>query len=235
MPRSSSRIAVPVAAGLLGFLAVLAASQGSLPSRGERRLELADLIREQDQRVRALRADLAALGVQIERLTAGSEGAARATGALGRQVRDLSIRAGTAPLQGPGVVVILDDSDAGRSPTGDPNDLIVHEQDIQTVVNALWSSEAEAVAVNGERLTSTSAVRCAGNTLLLHGRVHSPPYRIEAIGDAAALESGLQASPGMDRLQAAAAAFGLVLQIQRTEVRVEGAGPVPSLALAEPA
>ncbi|HEX9891759.1 MAG TPA: DUF881 domain-containing protein [Actinomycetota bacterium] len=235
MARSSSRVAVPVAAGLLGFLAVLAASQGSLPDRGARRLELADLIRDQDRRVSTLRRDLADLTVNLDELSAGVQDLDRTTGTLGRQVRQLSIRSGTAALRGPGVVVILDDSDAGRSPTGDPNDLIVHEQDIQTVVNALWSSGAEAVAINGERLTGASAVRCAGNTLLLHGRVHSPPYRIEAIGDDAALEEGLGTRPGMDRLHAAVSAFGLRLQVRVADVRIRAGGPAPGLELAEPA
>jgi uncharacterized protein YlxW (UPF0749 family) len=89
------------------------------------------------------------------------------------------------------------------------------------VVNALWASGAEAVALNGERLTSASAVRCAGNTLLLHGTLHTPPYRIAAIGE---IGASLAARPGMDRLAAAADAFGLELEVEAEVVRL-GAGP----------
>jgi uncharacterized protein YlxW (UPF0749 family) len=132
------------------------------------------------------------------------------------------------------VVVTLDDSSARRSPTGDPNDLIVHERDIQTVVNALWAAGAEAVGINGERLTTTSAVRCAGNTLLLHGALHSPPYHIAAIGDPERLASAVPAQPGMGRLSESVEAFGLGLDVEPGSVRLGGGPPARSLEAALP-
>jgi uncharacterized protein YlxW (UPF0749 family) len=68
-----------------------------------------------------------------------------------------------------------DDSSLRQLPTGNLNDLVIHSQDVQAVVNGLWKAGAEAVAINGQRLVSTSAVLCVGNTLLLNGTVHSPP------------------------------------------------------------
>ncbi|MGH2678617.1 MAG: DUF881 domain-containing protein, partial [Actinomycetota bacterium] len=131
------------------------------------------------------------------------------------------------------VVVTLDDSPASRSPTGDPNDLVIHERDLQTVVNALWGAGAEAVGINGERLTSTSAVRCAGNTLLLHGTLHSPPYRVAAIGDPAALKA-VGRQPGVAGLSSAAGDLGLVFEVERAVVRI-GLGTSPSpVMLARP-
>jgi uncharacterized protein YlxW (UPF0749 family) len=224
-------MAVPLAAAVLGFLAVLAASQGGTPRREARRLELVDLIREQGVRVAALQRDVARLEESLDELRGGTAGA----GEVGRQIRRLSEAAGGAALTGPGVVVTLDDSSSNRSPTGDPNDLVVHEQDIQTVVNALWAAGAEAMAVNGERLTSSSAVRCAGNTLLLHGRVHSPPYRIAAIGNPERLSAELETQPGMERLLAAVGAFGLGYDVQTTDVRLDRRQVTPKLDLAEPA
>ena len=56
------------------------------------------------------------------------------------------------------------------------DDIVVHQQDVQAVVNALWSGGAEAMMVMDQRLISTSAVRCVGNTLILQGRVYSPPF-----------------------------------------------------------
>lgn len=148
-------------------------------------------------------------------------------------VQTLSIQGGSAGLEGTGVVT-LDDSSSRRSPTGDPNDLVVHERDIQAVVNALWAGQAEAVAVNGERLTAGSAVRCAGNTLLLHGGLHSPPYRIAAIGSADTLAASLAEGPGMGRLLDAVRSFGLGFEVETTTVRI-ATGPVPSsLSLARP-
>ncbi|HEV3475115.1 MAG TPA: DUF881 domain-containing protein [Actinomycetota bacterium] len=224
------RVAVAVAALLLGLLTVLAATQPRRASRDIRRLELVDLIRAEDQRVRRLRAAVTDLRAEVAALE-GTQGVGLRD--LREEVQTLAVRAGGAALEGPGVTVTLDDSSSRRSPTGDPNDLIVHEQDIQTVVNALWAAGAEAVAVNGERLTSTSAVRCAGNTLLLHGALHSPPYRIQAIGDPQELAE-LVSQPGMDDLVAAADAFGLGFEVQPDTVTIASGPPAAELNLATP-
>jgi uncharacterized protein YlxW (UPF0749 family) len=232
MQAPSPRITVAVAAAVLGFLAVLAARQPPLATREIRRLELADLIRAEDARVRRIRAEVRTLQAEVAGL--GTVGAQ--VRALRAEARTVAQAAGAAAVAvaGPGVVVTLDDSSARRSPTGDPNDLIVHERDIQTVVNALWAAGADAVGVNGERLSSTSAVRCAGNTLLLHGALHSPPYRIAAIGDPELLADGLPGQPGMDRLRDSVEAFGLGLDIESTSVRLAGTPPAGSFLAALP-
>lgn len=230
MEAPSPRITVAVAAALLGFLAVLAARQPPLATREIRRLELADLIRAEDARVRRIRAEVRTLQVELAALgTVGDE-----VEALRAEARAIGPVAGSMAVEGPGVVVTLDDSSASRSPTGDPNDLIVHERDIQTVVNALWAAGAEAVGVNGERLTATSAVRCAGNTLLLHGALHSPPYRIAGIGDPERLATALPDQPGIGRLVESVQAFGLGLEIESESVRLGGGPPVGSLEAARP-
>lgn len=232
MQAPAPRLAIILASALLGFLAVLAATRSPGDPRELRRFELADLVEEQDLRVRSLRGELADLRARIRGLEQGSGGAE--AGGLREEIGALALSGGAAPIEGPGLVVTLDDSSSTRSPTGDPNDLVVHEADIQTVVNALWAAGAEAVAVNGERLTSASAVRCAGNTLLLHGTLHSPPYRIAAIGRQRELASSLRAQPGMDRLAASADAFGLGLEVEPEFVRL-GQGPPPPVRLsAEP-
>ena len=91
-------------------------------------------------------------------------------------------------MRGPGLVVTLNDAqrDAeGRFPRdASPDDLVVHQQDIQAVLNALWSAGAEGIQMQDQRIIGTSAPRCVGNTLLLNGRTYSPPYVITAIGDA---------------------------------------------------
>jgi uncharacterized protein YlxW (UPF0749 family) len=229
MERPAPRVTVAVAAALLGFLAVLAARQPPRAARDLRRLELVDLIRDQDGRVRRLRNEVRSLEAEFAAGTGTAE-----VRRLRRRVEAAWARAGGGPVEGPGVVVILDDSSARRSPTGDPGDLIVHERDIQAVVNALWAGGAEAVAVNGERLTATSAVRCAGNTLLLHGALHSPPYRIAAIGDPSRLASTLPGQPGMGRLMAAAREVGLRLDIERRSGPLGADGPSPLVELARP-
>lgn len=224
---------MPLAAAILGFLAVLAAAQPqTVPGRESSRVEIVDLIGQQDDRVRELREEVQGLKERIADLGSGQAGAEIRS--LRAEADRLAVAAGAAPLRGPGVTVVLEDSSASRSATGDPNDLIVHERDIQAVVNALWAGGAEAVAINGERLSSLSAVRCAGNTLLLHGVVHSPPYEIRAIGDPEALERAMADSPGMERLLEAVTAFGLGLEIEPGPVVVPVGRGVRDLAMATP-
>lgn len=224
-------MAVVLAAALLGFLAVLAATRPAGSPRELRRFELADLVRDEDANVRDLRAELSRLEAEVRELDTGG-GDADLTGLRG-EIAQLSELGGSAPLEGPGLVVTLDDSSQARSPTGDPNDLVVHEADIQTVVNALWAAGAEAVAINGERLTAGSAVRCAGNTLLLHGTLHTPPYEIAAIGEPSELAASLSGQPGMDRLAAAFDAYGRELDVDTRPVRFSSGSSTPDLHVAE--
>ena len=77
------------------------------------------------------------------------------------------------------------------------DDFVVHQQDLQAVVNALWHGGAEAIQVMDQRIVSTSAVRCVGNTLILQGRVYSPPFVVTAIGDQRQLRAALDHEPGV--------------------------------------
>lgn len=234
MARGPSRFAVALATGLLGFLAVQAASQPRVaPARGIRRLELVDLIVQQDRRIGALRQQVRRLRADLAEAGSSAPDTAEVR-SLRAAALELDALAGGRALAGPGVTVILDDSGLAQSPSGDLGDLLIHERDIQTVVNALWAAGAEAVAVGGHRLTSASAIRCAGNTLLLHGSVHSPPYEILAIGDPRALQGSLDARPGMERLLAAAQSFGLRYVVQVGTVRIPGGTEIPELATAHP-
>lgn len=91
--------------------------------------------------------------------------------------------AGLTPAQGPGVLVILDDSRA-QIPVGvDSNLYIVHEYDLRDVVNVLWLAGSEAIAINDERLVSSSSIYCMGSTVIVNDTRLSPPYTIRAIGN----------------------------------------------------
>ena len=119
--------------------------------------------------------------------------------------------------------------------TGD--DYIVHQQDLQGVVNALWRGNASGVTVMGQRLVSTSAVRCVGNTVILHGRVYSPPFVIEAVGDVLALEASLRTDESVSFFREWAAEVGMGYT-QATSPRLvlpAYAGPIsPQHAVAVP-
>ena len=124
-------------------------------------------------------------------------------------------------MHGPGLVVTLSDAqrDAnGRFPRdASPDDLVVHQQDIQAVLNALWSAGAEAIQMQDQRIIGTSAPRCVGNTLLLNGRTYSPPYTVTAIGDAAAMQAALAAAPLVTLVQAVRGAVRA--RLQRADAR----------------
>jgi uncharacterized protein YlxW (UPF0749 family) len=115
------------------------------------------------------------------------------------QIDELAPVVGLTEVIGPGVTVTLTDAPVPEvipeGLTGD--DYIVHQQDVQGVVNALWRGGASGVTVMGQRLISTSAVRCVGNTVILHGRVYSPPFVIEGVGNVEALEAALATEPAV--------------------------------------
>ena len=135
--------------------------------------------------------------------------------------------AGLAEVSGAGVVITLDDAPQrpdGSLPGGArPDDVVIHQSDVQAVVNAVWAAGADGVAVMDQRLISTSAVRCVGNTLLLQGRTYSPPFVVTAVVDASTLRSTLAASPQVGVFRQAVEAFGLTF-----EVRERAAVTVPA-------
>ena len=199
---------------LIGALLAIAATQARPGPRLARKGRLVDLIRREDARARELRAELDRLKADLAALEQGGSGRTLELDALQATTRGLSSLAGLTAVSGPGIRVVLKDSSLRSSPTGDPNDLVIHEQDLQAVVNGLWAAGAEAIAINSERITATSAIRCVGNTLLLHGSVYSPPYRIAAIGNLAALRRGLEEDPLIERFRIAAEEFHLGFDVQ---------------------
>jgi uncharacterized protein YlxW (UPF0749 family) len=222
-----ARPAVAVGFALLGFLAVIAArSQPADPdARLPRRFRLVGLIERQQAQASDLRTETDRLR---ERLAAiRRDAATRQSGSADaeRQLSGIEQTNGLVAVAGPGLKVTLDDSSMRQSPTGNLNDLVIHSQDVQAVVNGLWRSGAEAIGINGQRLVSTSAVLCVGNTLLLNGTVHSPPYVISAIG---ARESQFEGDDLVRRLHDDADSFGLRFSVSKeSDLRVPAfTGPV---------
>ena len=114
----------------------------------------------------------------------------------------------------------LDDAglDAASLPEGvSVDDVVVHQQDVQAVVNALWAAGAEAMTIQDQRVISTSAVRCVGNTLILRGRVYSPPFVVTAIGDQDALLAGLEKDPDVAVYREYVDRLGLGYHVERLQ------------------
>lgn len=201
---------IAVAAGLL--FTTTATSADGPPLREDRRLELADLVQERADRVAETEAELAPLEAEVAELTDGLAGAGAPVEAEQERAERYRESAGFTALRGPGLTIQLDDAlrpDGVRPPGAEADDLLVHQEDLQAVVNALWAGGAEAMSIMGQRVIATSAVLCVGPVLLLHGRPYSPPYQITAIGDPAALSAALAASAGVQVFREAADAYGL--------------------------
>lgn len=212
---------VSAAALLAGLLFATSAStaQGT-DLRAGRRLRLTELIARQQAEVAELDDRLRALSSDVTTATSLAARRDSRVRAVQERADALLGPAGLQPVTGPGLEVTLDDAPrlaAGQQRPGDPSpdDLVVHEQDVLAVINALWAGGAEAVTVMGDRVVTTSSVRCVGNTLLLHGAVYSPPFRVAAIGDSARMEKALDAAPGVKVFRTYVDAYDLGYRVER--------------------
>jgi uncharacterized protein YlxW (UPF0749 family) len=201
-------------------------------------LKLSDLIQERSRDNGALDETNGALREDIESLAERDDGS---TAAEDDKLAALERRAGTQKLKGEAVSVTLDDAPPNATaklpgyPEPEPDYLVIHQQDLQAVVNALWQGGAEGIKVMDQRLISTSAVRCVGNTLILQGRVYSPPYKITAVGDPEKLKNALSASPAIQNYMVYVNVYGLGWQVEEDgTVTLPGYSGTVDLHYAEP-
>lgn len=138
----------------------------------------------------ALRATIAALAAENRALADAALGKDPAFAEVQRQVDALEPSTGMRAVAGPGVVLVADDSDTTQSGSK------VVDVDVRQAVNGLWQAGAEAIAVNGHRLSSRTAIRGAGDAITVDYRSLTRPYRIEAIGDAPAMLKAFPATVG---------------------------------------
>jgi uncharacterized protein YlxW (UPF0749 family) len=188
--------AVFVVAGTL-FVTSMVSSQGT-DLRAGRYDDLDGLARAQSNDLERSRVQAAALADEVDRLTADLD--APGGQAEQRLARKLQGPAGLSAVHGPGVTITLDDApDDALAKAGDDvsvvSNLLVHQQDIQAVVNALWAGGAEAMTIEGQRVVATTGIKCVGNVVILHGVPYSPPYDIAAIGPTDQMLASVNSSP----------------------------------------
>ncbi|MFI1964414.1 DUF881 domain-containing protein [Streptomyces pathocidini] len=224
-------------AGLI-FWTSFNTAQGTNLRTDDSMLKLSDLIRERSRKNAGLDDDAAAARAEVDRLAQRDNGS---TAAEDRKLKALENAAGTTRLKGQGVTVTLTDAPPGATaripgvPEPQPNDLVIHQQDLQAVVNALWQGGAEGIRVMDQRLISTSAVRCVGNTLILQGRVYSPPYKVTAVGDTDRLQQALAESPTIQNYMSYVEAYGLGWKVDPHEaVTLPGYSGTVDLHYAKP-
>ena len=211
---------VPVVALVAGFIfATSGTTAQGTDLRAGQSSQLTDLIAQREASVADQQAKLAQLQADVQALT---DQAATRNGAVAEaqaQGRSRQTSAGLTGLLGPGLTVTLDDAPRGPNGALPPgavsnDDVVIHQSDVQAVVNALWAAGADGVSIMGRRLIATSAVICVGNTLLLQGRTYSPPFVITAVGSATQMRSQLETSPDVQVVRYYADRYGLTYDVQ---------------------
>ncbi len=195
--RRTKTILVTGVAGLAGFLFVasgITADGTDIRTGGLE--DLRSLVLDRANKVAILQVQVDELATQVNDLSLTN-----VDPALSSQITRLEQVTGLTPVTGSALQISLDDAPrelgAALAAGVAPDDLIVHQQDVQAVVNAMWRGGAIAIQVMDQRIISTSAIRCVGNTLSLQGRVYSPPFVITAVGNISELQQSLNDEPGV--------------------------------------
>lgn len=162
----------------------------SQPVLQQERVELLARVRAAETRQDQLRTQVNEVAARNRELGDAALQADPETARIAAEVARLDLTTGMRAVSGPGVVLVVDDAETGSSGSR------VVDVDLRQAVNGLWRSGAEAIAINGHRLSSRTSIRGAGNSITVDYRSLIPPYRIEAIGDSAALLQRFPASPG---------------------------------------
>jgi uncharacterized protein YlxW (UPF0749 family) len=197
LSRRAKNILVTGSAAIAGFLFVasgITADGTNLRTGGLE--DLRSLVLDRANKVGVLQAKVETLATEVNDLSI-----TKVDPALSLQISQLEQVTGLSPVTGSALRIALDDAPrvpGSPLPEGvSPDDLVVHQQDVQSVVNAMWRGGATAVQVMDQRIISTSAIRCVGNTLLLQGQVYSPPFIVTAVGNVSDLQQALMDEPGV--------------------------------------
>jgi uncharacterized protein YlxW (UPF0749 family) len=207
----SWQVTLGVALLALGFL--VAAQLASVGPRvrytTQERTPLVETANQLQAQQDDLKARILDLRGQIQGVETQGAGSADLVRQLNGQLQEARIAAGLIALSGTGIVIQLEDSRAPVPPGGSESDYLVGSRDIRVVVEQLWSAGAEAIAVNGERLTPTSAIIDVGTSLLVNSAYLAPPYQVTALG-APDLYERLSASAGfVDFVRARSEGYGI--------------------------
>lgn len=145
-------------------------------------------------------ADLRQKQTALENVLAEGSGKLQA---LNEELQKVKLLSGLTEVHGPGIVLTLQDGKPKSSRAFEAERVIIHDYDLQMVVNELTSSGAEAIAINGQRLISRSAIRCVGPTIMVNSVPLGSPFEIAAIGDPGTMAAGLNLPGGyLDDLRA---------------------------------
>nr|WP_246297180.1 DUF881 domain-containing protein [Janibacter cremeus] len=212
--------------------------RGDDGTRADARAQLIEQIEDRqeevdghDERIRELRAQISTATALLDPDVAGDRHAG------------IAVASGLVPVAGPGLRVTLDDAPGtGTSADGDPrtganDEGRVRSKDLQLITNGLWGAGAEAIAINGQRLTSRTAIRFAGEAILVNFRPLTRPYTIEAIGDPQQMQTDFAESTAGSYLTGLRNNYGILTTLttqddldlpSATNIRTHAASAIPA-------
>lgn len=152
--------------------------------------------------------------VEMERALSDGQNVTRTTK---EEIERARLEAGLLPVKGQGVMVRLTDSTRRPSPEDDPYFYLVHDVDLQALVNELWSSGAEAVSINDQRMVARTSIRCVGPTILVNAVRLAPPYEVKAIGNANDLYTALNMPGGFRQSMDMQCTMGVEVKVTKSE------------------
>jgi uncharacterized protein YlxW (UPF0749 family) len=212
--RNLSLLAAGLVLGLLLALCWRTSASSPVAEAGRLNGRLWTSVGKLETEQRELKATLAALREELaqDRLEAATN--TDRLEALSAELQRQQFLAGLTPLRGPGVTVILDDSEVQIPAAADPNAYIIHEHDLRDIVNVLWMAGSDAMAINDQRLVNSSAIYCVGSTVMVNDTRLSPPYVIRAIGNPRVQQDYLRNPSYLRDLKEKQRLYGLGFEVQ---------------------
>jgi len=181
--------------------------------------QLIDLVEKLEAQRNDLIQEITTLREQIRQYEESSAREKTVLEGMLKELKRVKLWAGLLPVKGPGVIITLDDSKRKIKVGENPENYIIHDYDLREIVNELWTSGAEAIAINEQRIVVTSEIRCVGTTILVNGVRLSPPYVVKAIGNPDSLMNALNMPGGIiSALSYISKEYGIILKVEKSDM-----------------
>jgi uncharacterized protein YlxW (UPF0749 family) len=215
---------------LIGFLfIILLKTQGVTGSQAALQENAVPSLIQTEQENQQLYLEIEKLQLELDKYAQGQSASTLAK----QQLQEAQMNTGMIAVTGPCVRITLDDSKRAAKDQEDPGLFYIHEQYIREIFNALWNGGAEAIAVNGQRVTTNTEVFCSGSYIQINGTRQIPPYVIEAIGDTNTLSAALNFY-GWFKLGDLQQQYGIIRKLDVLDKVVIPAGKLRDYHYAEP-
>ncbi|MCL5774113.1 MAG: DUF881 domain-containing protein [Firmicutes bacterium] len=181
------------------------------------RQEVGQIVQQLEQERNKLQAEVEESRKRLDGFEKKASLVSTAIKSMKKDMETAKMSAGLLPVEGQGLTITLVDSNKRPRQSEDPWFFIVHDVDLQLIVNELWASGAEAISINEQRLITSSSIRCAGPTILVNSVRLAPPYLVKVIGPAPTMEAALKMPGGLMDTLAPSILNGVQIKIKRAE------------------